>query len=78
MILSAIISSLFEKILTHVVKCTTFRDVLQALEHMFTSQSRARTMQIYYQLAILKKDNSSVADYFHQFTTLVNTLVAID
>ena len=75
MILGALISSLSEKILAHVVK---FRDVWQALEHMFTSQSRARTMQIHYQLAILKKDNSSVADYFHQFTTLVNTLVAID
>lgn len=75
MILGAIISSLSEKILAHVVK---FRDVWQALEHMFTSQSRARTMQIHYQLATLKKDNSSIAYYFHQFTTLVDTLAAID
>ena len=72
MILNAIISSLLEKILAHVVN---FRDVWQALEHMFTSQSRARTMQIHYQLATLKKGNSSIANYFHQFTTLVNTLV---
>ena len=35
-------------------------------------------MQIHYQLATLKKGNSSVADYFHQFTTLVDTLAAID
>ena len=43
---------------------------------MFTSQSRARTKKIHYQLATLKKGNSSIANYFHQFTTLVNTLAA--
>ena len=35
-------------------------------------------MQIHYQLATLKKGNSSIADYFHQFTSLIDTLVAID
>ncbi|KAL0008672.1 hypothetical protein SO802_010174 [Lithocarpus litseifolius] len=35
-------------------------------------------MQIHYQLATLKKGNSSIGDYFHQFTTLVDTLAAID
>ena len=34
-------------------------------------------MQIHYQLATLKKDNSFIADYFRQFTTLVVTLVTI-
>ena len=76
MILGAIISSHSEKILVHVVKFTTSQDVWQALECMFTSQSRARTMQIHYQLATLKKGNSSIVDYFHQFTTLVDTLAA--
>ena len=77
MILGAIISTHSEKILVHVVKFTTSQDVWQALERMFTSQSRARTMQIHYQLATLKKGNSSIVDYFHQFTTLVDTLAAI-
>jgi len=35
-------------------------------------------MQIHYQLVTLKKGNSSVADYFHKFTTLVDTLAAVD
>uniref|UniRef100_A0A2N9HEV4 Uncharacterized protein n=1 Tax=Fagus sylvatica TaxID=28930 RepID=A0A2N9HEV4_FAGSY len=35
-------------------------------------------MNIHYQLAILKKGNSSIADYFHKFTHLTNTLAAID
>ena len=34
-------------------------------------------MQIHYQLTTLKKGNSSIAEYFHQFTTLVDTLAAI-
>ena len=76
MILSAIISSISERILAYVVKFNTLRDVWQALEKMFTSRSRTRTMQIHYQLAILKKGNSLIADYFHQFTTLVDTLAA--
>ena len=33
-------------------------------------------MQIHYQLATLKKGNSSIADYIHKFTTLVDTLAA--
>ena len=33
-------------------------------------------MQIHYQLATLKKGNSSIADYFHQFKTLVDILAA--
>ena len=37
---------------------------------MFTSQSWVRTIQIHYQLLTLKKGDSSVADYFHRFTTL--------
>ena len=35
-------------------------------------------MQIHYQLATLKKGDSSVADYFHRFTGLADTLAAID
>ena len=32
----------------------------------------------YYQLAILRKGNSSISDYFHCFTHLIDTLAAID
>ena len=80
MILSAIIYYLLfcGKIPTHVVKCLTSLDVWQSLERMFTSQSCAQTMQIHYQLATLKKSNSSIANCFHQFTNLADTLAAID
>ena len=35
-------------------------------------------MQIHYQLATLKKENSSITDYSHQFTSFANTLATID
>uniref|UniRef100_A0A2N9GIG9 Retrotransposon gag domain-containing protein n=1 Tax=Fagus sylvatica TaxID=28930 RepID=A0A2N9GIG9_FAGSY len=78
MILSALISSLSETILAHVVKCTTSRDVWICLERMFTSQSRARSMQLHHQLSTLKKGDSSMADFYHKFTSLADTLATID
>uniref|UniRef100_A0A2N9I3B6 Uncharacterized protein n=1 Tax=Fagus sylvatica TaxID=28930 RepID=A0A2N9I3B6_FAGSY len=45
---------------------------------MFTAHSRARVMNIHYQLSTLKKRDYSIADYFHKFTGLIATLVAID
>uniref|UniRef100_A0A2N9FHD2 Uncharacterized protein n=1 Tax=Fagus sylvatica TaxID=28930 RepID=A0A2N9FHD2_FAGSY len=42
------------------------------------AHSRARTMTIRYQLSTLKKGDSSIADYFHKFTDLVDTLAAIN
>jgi hypothetical protein len=78
MILSALISSLSENILAYVVKCTTSQDVWLTLERMFTKHYRARTMTIRYQLSTLKKGDSSIADYFHTFTGLVDTLAAIN
>jgi hypothetical protein len=55
MILSALISSLSENILAYVVKCTTSREVWLTLERMFTAHSRARTMNIHYQLSTLEE-----------------------
>uniref|UniRef100_A0A2N9GMC7 Uncharacterized protein n=1 Tax=Fagus sylvatica TaxID=28930 RepID=A0A2N9GMC7_FAGSY len=78
MILSALISSLSETVLAHVVNCRTSRDVWLCLEKMFTSQSRARQMQLHHQISTLKKGDSSIADYFHKFTTLADTLAAIE
>jgi hypothetical protein len=35
-------------------------------------------MNIHYQLATLKKGDSSIADYFHKFTHLTDTLAAVN
>lgn len=47
---SALISSLSKTIMAHVVKCATTRGIWLSIERMFTSHSRARTMQMHYQL----------------------------
>ena len=77
LILSALISSLSENILAFVVKCSTSHEVWTTLKRMFTAHSRARSMNIHYQLATLKKGDSSIADYFHKFTHLTDTLAAV-
>uniref|UniRef100_A0A2N9EJB6 Reverse transcriptase Ty1/copia-type domain-containing protein n=2 Tax=Fagus sylvatica TaxID=28930 RepID=A0A2N9EJB6_FAGSY len=77
LILSALIYSLSENILAYVVKCSTSHEVWTTLERMFTAHSWARTMNIHYQLATLKKGDSSIADYFHKFTHLTDTLAAV-
>ena len=76
LIMSTLLSSLTEGVLTQVVGCTTSRDLWMALERMFTSQSRARIMQIHYQLATTKKGGSLISDYFQKFKGLADTLVA--
>ena len=76
LIMSTLLSSLTEGVLTQVVGCTTSRDLWMALERMFTSQSRARIMQIHYQLATAKKGGSSISDYFQKFKGLADTLAA--
>jgi hypothetical protein len=77
-VLSALISSLSEKVIAHVVRCTTSRDLWATLERMFTAQSQARLMQIHYQLSTLRKGSTSISDFFHTFTGLADTLAAID
>jgi hypothetical protein len=65
---------LTEKMLTHVTRCTTSKAAWTTLETLFTSHNKARTMQVHFQLAFLKKGNSTIADYFQKFQALVNAL----
>lgn len=76
LILSTLLSSLTEGVLTQVVGCVTSRDLWVTLERMFTSQSRARIMQIHYQLDTIKKSGSSIPDYFQKIKGLADTLAA--
>ena len=71
------IASLSESILSQVLGCNTSRTLWVALERMFISQSRARVMQIQYQLATSKKGNSNVTDYFQRMHSLGDTLATI-
>ena len=47
------------------------------LKRMFTAHSRASSMNTHYQLATLKKGDSSITDYFHKFTHLTDTFATV-
>jgi hypothetical protein len=63
-VLSALVFSLSESILTHMVGLSTSREVWVALERMFTSHSSTRPIQTRQFLASTKKGNLSISDYF--------------
>jgi len=77
LILSILISSIFEPLLPQVVGLDSAGDVWAALEKSFLSQSSARVMQTRYQLATLKKGNLSIQDYFQKAKSLADILFAI-
>lgn len=75
-ILSTLISSLSENILSHVIGCTTSRDLWLSHERMFISQSQARITCTHYQLATMKKGSSTISEYFEKMKILSDTLAA--
>lgn len=60
MILSILISTLTEPYVVHAIGCATASTLWNTLISMFASQARARVMQIYFQLATVKKGNNSI------------------
>jgi hypothetical protein len=78
LILGAITSALSENMISHVARCKTSRSAWTTLETLFVSRSRARTMHVRYQLATLKKGNTSIADYYQKFQSLADSLAAVD
>jgi hypothetical protein len=77
LLLGAINSALSEKMRTHVTQCATSHDAWITLETLFMSQTKARTMQVHYQLATLKKGSLSIADYYRTFQTLCDALAIV-
>lgn len=76
LVLSALLSSFSEELLSHVLFLITVHDVWMTLEHLFASQSKARIMQIKMQLSTTKKE-LSVSAYFNKMKGLADTLTAI-
>jgi hypothetical protein len=76
LILSILISTLSEPYVVHAVGCATSSALWKTLLTMFASQVRARVMQIYFQLATVKKGNTSITEYFQTIKTLSDTLAA--
>jgi hypothetical protein len=76
MILSILISTLSEPYVFHAVGSPSASSLWNTLLTMFASQARARVMQIYFQLATVKKGTNSIIEYFQTIKTLSDTLAA--
>ncbi|GAV89141.1 UBN2_3 domain-containing protein, partial [Cephalotus follicularis] len=63
LLLSWIKATLFEPVMAQVVGVTTSGTVWNPLDCLFSSQSRARILQLCYQLQTIKKCNLIVDDY---------------
>lgn len=62
--------------LGHVNRCAHSFQVWKILEDLFQSQSKARSMNLLFQLQTLKKGSSIVDEYFLQMRTIVDGLLA--
>jgi hypothetical protein len=78
MVLSTIVSTISESLISQVIDYSTATEVWSALERLYSSQSRARIMQVHYQLTTIKKGGSSISEYFKKFKGLIDTLAAAD
>jgi hypothetical protein len=77
-VLSALISTLTEDVLPHVVGVPTSREVWVLFEKMFASESKARLMQTHFQLTTMKKGSLSIAVYFQKIQYLSQILAAAE
>lgn len=75
--LSAILSSLLESMLSQEPFMSTSHEVWTPLERMFSFQSCVWAMQIRAQLANIKKRDTPAADYFNKVKRLAGTLASI-
>lgn len=77
MVLSALLSSLATDVLPQVMLLDTAAVVWAVLERMYSSCSRARIMQVWRQLALVKKGNLSVSEFFNYVRNLTDTLAMV-
>uniref|UniRef100_A0A2N9HK34 Integrase catalytic domain-containing protein n=1 Tax=Fagus sylvatica TaxID=28930 RepID=A0A2N9HK34_FAGSY len=77
LLLSILVSTISESLVPSLVGRSSSRDVWLTLEKMFSSQSRARVMQTRYHLAMLKKGNMSIPDYFQKAKSYADLLASI-
>ncbi|KAH9793888.1 hypothetical protein KPL71_004697 [Citrus sinensis] len=62
-LLSWLLSSITEGILSHVHSCNTAYDVWKTLEKNFGAKSKARVLQLKYEMSVLRKDSLNIEDY---------------
>lgn len=77
LLLGWLMSILSESVLAQCFGRTSLRSLWSTLEHLFASQSRARVMQLRFQLQTLKKGSLSMADYIQKCMSIADNLSMI-
>jgi hypothetical protein len=75
-IISALFSSLSLEVLSHCLFLKTLKEVWEKLHDLYAAQSQASAMQLWMQLATMKKNELSAIDYFNQVKNLADNLAA--
>ncbi|KAK9266662.1 hypothetical protein L1049_021637 [Liquidambar formosana] len=78
LILSWIISSLTEEVISHITSSSTSYEAWKILARTFAPSSRTRVMHLKDTLSQVKRDTSSIADYLQLIRSLTDSLAAID
>ena len=73
-VLGYVFSSLSKEVLTQVASLPSTAILWAAVEQMFSSQSRADTINIRMAMSNINKGNMSVADYFSKKKALVDDM----
>ncbi|KAH6771966.1 hypothetical protein C2S51_010370 [Perilla frutescens var. frutescens] len=76
LIISWLLSSINENMLVGVVGLSSSREIWEALESNYAGQSRARLMQLKFELQTLRKGNSTMRDYLKKIKICCDTLGA--
>ncbi|KAL5850212.1 hypothetical protein ACOSQ4_008225 [Xanthoceras sorbifolium] len=69
-----ILSSISPKILPELIGCLTACEAWYSIDRMFSSQSKANTMQLKIQLQTLKKGSSSMTEYLMKKKSVMDAL----
>ena len=75
--LIALLGSMMEDVLGQMTLMTTSAAVWAALHDMFSSQNKARLMQMHLQLSNLKKKDFTATEYFNKMKGFADAMVSI-
>ena len=76
LVVSILLSSLTERLVSQVIRHTKSRAIWQALETSFSQQSQARVLYLQQQLSSLQRSNETIMEYYNRASLLFDQLAA--
>ena len=77
LVVSILISSLSERLITQVIRHTKSRAIWHALETSFSQQSQAKLLYLQQQLSKLERGNETIMEYYNRASHIYDQLAAI-